>query len=434
MGEKNRDADRKVTDMDKTAANDSVGVHGRIDGILVSAFAIKEKPSAGLNQTIIERVKGDSDMRKPFFKTVPVVAALAAGILVTGSITTYAAWKLNAGQVVEKTDDKKLTDAFQGQDAIDISQSQTCGDYQITLMGVVSGKNISDYGLTYNDELRDDRSYAVISIGKVDGSAMPELENATGSFLVSPYIKGENPVHCNLYYMGGAATPMVEDGIMYYMVECDNLEAFAKRGVYLGVSSGTFYDRDAYNFDKTTGEISRNEKYGKVNALFELPLDKAKADEDAAEELLAKWKEAAEEDDKSVGVEKSGAVSGEENAEISKFVIIGDDEGNDEELPDVDLKSEMKKWDIKKIKEKGELIKGSAKKLHPDINGNAEYKYRDGEMVFNVKEYFHTKEERKYGVSPSAVLNKDGYIHCYVFESGRDGEVTGCVYRVKPGK
>ena len=52
-------------------------------------------------------------MKKPFFKTMPVAAALAIGILAAGSLTTYAAWKyLSVEQVAEDVGDEKLADTF----------------------------------------------------------------------------------------------------------------------------------------------------------------------------------------------------------------------------------------------------------------------------------------------------------------------------------
>ncbi|MPM92080.1 hypothetical protein SDC9_139214 [bioreactor metagenome] len=68
---------------------------------------------------------------------------------------------------------------------------------------------------------------------------------------------------------------------------------FAYKGAYMAVSSSSFYDENAYEYNKETGEITRNENYDGVNALFDLPLDKSKADEDGGEkyinEMLKEW-------------------------------------------------------------------------------------------------------------------------------------------------
>ena len=73
--------------------------------------------------------------------------------------------------------------------------------------------------------------------------------------------------------------------------DMENISIFADRGLYIGVSSGTFYDAEAYVFSQETGEITRNEAYDKVNALFNLPLDPAKGDPEAAEAFLRSMEE-----------------------------------------------------------------------------------------------------------------------------------------------
>lgn len=424
-----------INNSDKAESKKNViEFNDKLDEVITSAFEIKEEPKVWLNQNIVRRAKGDNIfMKKSFFKTVPVVAALAVGVLGVGSISSYAAWKyLSTEQVAQKVDNKKLADAFKGEDVVNINQSQTYGDYKITLLGIVSGKNLSDYVTSHNGEVQDDKSYAAIAIEKKDGSAMTEKERSDSSFLVSPYIKGENPIHCNIYYMGGGSTSFIEDGVVYRIIDCDNVEAFAKRGVYLGVSSGTFYDRDAYNFDKKTGEISRNERYNGVNALFDLPLDASKGDENAAKELLERWKAMAEDDDISASIEKEGAVGAEDSeVTINKFLTDGDDALKQ----DIDFRNEMGEWDVNKIKEKAELIKGSVKKLKPDENGNVTYKLKTGvEIPINVKELFWTDRNRKDGVCNNSSLDSDGYMNYYVFELEKDGTVKGSGYRVKVEK
>ena len=64
------------------------------------------------------------------------------------------------------------------------------------------------------------------------------------------------------------------------------LHKFAQRGIYLGVSDGTFFNAQAYQMDDKTGEITRNESYEGVNALFKLPIPAFLGDEAAVEEYL----------------------------------------------------------------------------------------------------------------------------------------------------
>jgi len=287
-----------------------------IDDLLKEALTSSEKPDAELKRRILDKAGEENSMKRPFLKTIPAVLALSIAVLATGSLTAYGAWKyLGAGQVAEEFGDDKLADVFKGENAILVNESQICGDYKITLMGTASGDNISRYITEADGELITDRTYTVISIEKKDGSPMLKTsdENWDNKFLASPFIKGEDPVHLNIFYMSGGTSTFVKDGVEYRIVEHDNIEVFADRGVYFGVIDNTFYDKDAYNFDKKTGEITPNSDYKGINALFELPLDKSKADEKLAEEQLKKWYSDDEEDtDGAEDTEDSGNTSDKE--------------------------------------------------------------------------------------------------------------------------
>lgn len=272
------------------------------EDLLKDALIPSEEPDAMLTQKILQRAKGEESMRKLNFRTATVTAAIAAVVIATGGLTAYAAWNyLNPGQVAEEMGDKKLAKSFQKEDAIHTNDSQTYGNYIITMLGVVSGKNISNLvEIDDNGQVKDDKTYAVVAVKKKDGSKMPDTsddEYGNKPFWVSPFIKGEDPLRMNVFYMGGGKSECVVDGVSYHILECDNLECFAKRGVYVGVLDEQFYNVDAYDFDKKTGEISRNEEFKGVNALFKLPLDESKADEKAAEEKLDEWKNDADSDD-----------------------------------------------------------------------------------------------------------------------------------------
>ncbi|HEX2926510.1 MAG TPA: hypothetical protein VHP38_09690 [Ruminiclostridium sp.] len=42
---------------------------------------------------------------------------------------------------------------------------------------------------------------------------------------------------------------------MYRLIECDSIEMFADRGVYLCVSTSTLYDNMAFNYDKRQEQL-----------------------------------------------------------------------------------------------------------------------------------------------------------------------------------
>lgn len=265
-----------------------------MDQLLKNALSYKEEPDERLNQRIIKIVqqKEREHMGKNNNRIrVPAAALLAALVIFAGSATVYAAWKyLTPDQVAEVAQDSKLADAFRGGDAVSVNEVQECGKYRITLLGIVSGKNLSQYiSEDYARNLEDDRTYVVTAIENADGTKRPDTSDddyGKDPFFVSPLIQGLNPKDYNIITMNGGYFEMVEDGIQYRIAECDNVEIFADREVYLCVSDGNFYNIEAYQYDESNGLISRNESYQGVNALFTLPLDPKKADKQAAEEYL----------------------------------------------------------------------------------------------------------------------------------------------------
>ena len=85
-----------------------------------------------------------------------------------------------------------------------------------------------------------------------------------------------------------------EDGVQYQLLECDNLEIFSGMEVWLGVFEQYGEEMSAFNYDDTTGNYSVNKTYKGVKALFELPLDKSKADDKAANEYLERQNKSSE--------------------------------------------------------------------------------------------------------------------------------------------
>jgi hypothetical protein len=140
-------------------------------------------------------------------------------------------------------------------------------------------------------EIHPDRTYAVVSIARQDGSKMPDTRDAEYCkvpFFVSPLVKGKKPWQANIASMNGGYSELVVDGVMYRVIECDGLEMFADRGLYLCISDTSFYSIKAFEYDEATGQVTPNKDYKGVNALFELPLNTGNADSERAEEYLKK--------------------------------------------------------------------------------------------------------------------------------------------------
>lgn len=267
-----------------------------MDDILKQALTPTEEPDFWLNQKILhqaeERKMTDNRKKadeKKRIKRIPVVLS-AVLVLGLGSVTAAAAWKyLTPDKAAEQIQDEKLASAFRSKDAISINETQSGGGYDVTLLGILSGKDLTDFAMEANGEIKKDRTYAVTAIEKSDGTPMPETsEDAYGeeTFFVSPLIKGYAPDQYNAFTMNGGYSDVVKDGILYRISECDNVEIFADHEIYLSVSDGTFYNPEAYSYNEKSGVISRNKDYKGLNALFTLPLDEKKADAGAVKKYL----------------------------------------------------------------------------------------------------------------------------------------------------
>ncbi len=259
-----------------------------LDTLLRQALSSTVEPSDELNQKLMSQYK-EGTMVKPRYKKRLSVALIAAAITLATSITALAASHLlNSRQVAEHLGDQLLAKAFTEEHAVKANESIVSGGYTLTFLGIVSGKGLSDFGGSAS-EIHPDRTYAVVSIEKQDGSKMPDTKDdkyGETPFFVSPLIKGQKPWLVNIASMNGGYSEFVKDGVMYRLIELDGIEKFADRGVYLAVSTSQFYDVNAFRYDEKTGEISRNPEYSGGNALFNLPLDVKKANHDQAEQYL----------------------------------------------------------------------------------------------------------------------------------------------------
>lgn len=277
-----------------------------IDDILRQALTPEIEPDVRLNRKILYEAKEKLYMAKKRKSRIPAAALAACMTLLIGSTGVYAAWiYLSPAQMAEKVDDRKLSEAFQGEDAVLVNETLECGGYRITLLGAVAGKNISEF-LSADDQgqVKEDMFYAAVAIERADGMPMPDTSDedyGEETFYASPYIRGLDPQFYSIMSMGGGYSEFVENGVQYRLLEMENIEMFADRGIYIGVSSGDFYDSSAYIYDESTGEMIRNESYDGVNALFNLPLDPAKADRARAEQYLEELQKGWETSDESMG-------------------------------------------------------------------------------------------------------------------------------------
>lgn len=197
------------------------------------------------------------------------------------------------------------------------------------------------------------------------------------------------------------------NGIEYRITSCDNVEMFADRGLYLAVVDGV-PSADSYQYDEKTGEITRNESYDGINALFNLPIDKSKADTEAAEKYLEEMeKEESSADDMY-------------DMQVSTNEIDA-------------LMDKVSQWDVKTLKKNAELLENLTQVLTPDKDGKitiSEFKIGNGvevgEEEYSVKDYL---EGRKVGETIIGnIMADEEEIYIESLTLNEDGTVTMNVY------
>lgn len=250
------------------------------EGLFKKALASDAVPSPELNRRIKQKMEVQMHTNKRFRMILRPVLAVLMVLVLSGS--AYAAWKiLSPADVADKTGNSALAEAFASQDAVTVNETKSQNGYDVTLLGLVSGK-----GLSGMDETLDaGRTYAVVAIARQEGAA------GGGSlmdepFFVSPLIHGQQPWRFNIASMNGGYSAVEEDGVLYRLIDCDNMELFADRGLSLIVSSTGFYSTEAYDYDEKTGLVTPNAAFSGVNLVFDLPLDTAKADPAKAQAYL----------------------------------------------------------------------------------------------------------------------------------------------------
>ncbi len=250
-----------------------------IDKILKIALSPTKNPSDELNIKFLMKESGNMKMNS---KKWAMAAAIILCILVIPA-TAYAAYQyLSPGKTAEQLDDKKLSNAFD-KDGKEAEKTVTDGLYKVTYLGHVTGKSISERtGSAW--ELHPDRIYIAVAIDKANGDKM--MDGDSLDLFISPLISGLEPWTYNIVSMNGSYTEKVINGTLYRIIECDNIEVFANKAIYLAVSDSPFYNVNAFKYDKKTGLISVNKNYKGTNVLFDLVLDSSKADPKKAADYL----------------------------------------------------------------------------------------------------------------------------------------------------
>ena len=270
--------------------------------------------------------KGNIDMkRNKMFKIMAAAAAIV--VLLTG--TVYAARALlSPSEVARQTGVFSAAEAFESKDAIMIGETQTFGDYLLTLEGITSGEALGQFSYGIDDGLTGDkRSYAVFILERADGQPMPDdCTYEAQPFTLSPIVNGIEPWHLSIFSLDGSARRFVSGGVEYILIDTAGLEIFADRGVRIAAYEGLSPGPEIFAvYPNGTTDFAFG--YDGERAMFDLPLDPAKADHEAVDKML----EGIEQD-----IQVYGYSEGEDGAHYDTGTVtyIGEPAGEDIEEPD----------------------------------------------------------------------------------------------------
>lgn len=270
-----------------------------LDDILKSALTPKDEPDFWLNQNILAHAKEGTPMKKmklnrKKFSTVICSLALA---LVIGSISVYAAWKyLMPDQVIDEMSRQyeqsawemgDLKEAFSKESSVWVNETQSYGGFDVTLLGITSGENLTNYKYISDGVEQNDQTYILFAI-EHESLPLESSQDFEGYFEVFPVAMGyDYETYRGLFVCG--SREFNKDGVLYYMYECTNLEKFADHEIYMCVTDDIGLTEYSYLYDNDKNIIARNEEYEGLNALFSLPLDPSKADPKAAAAVAKEW-------------------------------------------------------------------------------------------------------------------------------------------------
>ena len=264
-----------------------------------------EKSTVELMESAAKR-KGENVMNKTT-KTL-VAAVLIIAIL---SFTAFAISKLlSAGEVAEHFGESQVADSFNEQNSE--VKSVTDKGYTVSFLGIIKGEKFE------SEEIKSDCSYYVVSVAASDGSTLSLVEgNPLG---MSVIIEGYPAWKINTWSLNTSANGMESNGILYYLYDCENLEIFADKNVYLAVYEGFTPGIDIITMN-SDGTFKFAEGYNGFKAMFKIPLDPLKANPEAANEILREYlaeENTTHQDNDTVTDKKDEPQSSSKKSEASK--------------------------------------------------------------------------------------------------------------------
>lgn len=240
----------------------------------------QERTADLLQQRARELEKEHSNMTFSKPKKLAVLIAACIALLAV-SVSAAVMW-LTPAQVAEEHNQPLLAEAFQGPDAILLNETVESGDFSITLLGLVSGRNLD----TLNPDLEKDHTYSVLALRRLDGTPLTNENHSLTQYTMTPLVAGCSPLAVNNWTLDAGVAGMDRDGVYYYLLDTQSIEMFADHTVYMAFYEGLTPNNTIFTVAED-GTIAFAEDFTGVHALFTLPLDPAKADRAAADAFVA---------------------------------------------------------------------------------------------------------------------------------------------------
>lgn len=246
---------------------------------------------------IRERMEQMKNKRKKF--NWQKVTAIAVASLLMLSAVVYAATNLlSPKEIVEEMsyegDMDKIIEALDKGDAIEINQSQEYGDYTVSLLSIVAGKDLIDSPFEESLPEHPGEFYLIAAISRTDGKPIIDdpvfgRDGGVSSLSINPLITGFSPMQANIASLGGSGRAIFREEATYHLRTMDNILIFADRGIKISVMErGIVPSADDIIFDRETGEHTLNPDAKGLNMLFDLDLDPALGDPEKAAAFIDK--------------------------------------------------------------------------------------------------------------------------------------------------
>jgi len=227
------------------------------------------QPSDSFKQDTIILLKqhkiNSAKEEKTMFKRKSMVAIAAVVLTFVLALSAVAvSVLLRPSQVADKLNEPALAEVFED-DATVINQSVESNGYNITLMGIASGKNLVKYA-----ETDSTKTYVIIAVSRTDGTKLRIEDNCPVGF--TPIFDGTAAWQFNGFDLNFGISSFVEDGVYYSLFCYDDLSEYIEKGLTIFAFDGDLLGPSShiFTFDSKTGKTDYNKSYDGVKASFRL--------------------------------------------------------------------------------------------------------------------------------------------------------------------